>query len=161
MGHSEPVTAARLLMAIGDDATAETALVAEASRIRGQDHLWLVPLARALEEHGRLLGATVVYRALLNSVLDRAHARAYHHAARYWARLQAIAAQRQPLGLLQPHAEFEAEVCGKHSRPSGLTSTGCALCPRTMRTRICITARRGSSAYREQHARHPGSLPCP
>jgi hypothetical protein len=63
--------------------------------------------------------------------------------------------------LLQPHAEFEAEVCGKHSRPSGLTSTGCALCPRTMRTRICITARRGSSAYREQHARHPGSMPCP
>jgi hypothetical protein len=114
--HSEPVTTARLLMAIGDDIAAETALVAEAGRIRGSDYHWLVPLARALEERGRLLGATAVYRALLTSVLDRAYARAYHHGALYWFRLQAIAAQCPFLDLLQPHAAFEAELRRRHAR---------------------------------------------
>lgn len=114
--HSEPVTTARLLLAIGDDRAAETALVAEAGRIRGSDDHWLVPLAQALEERARLLGATAVYRALLTSVLDRAYARAYHHGARYWFRLQAIAAQCPFLDLLQPHAEFEAELRRKHAR---------------------------------------------
>src|SRR5207244_3040590 len=36
-------------------------------------------------------GETVVYRALLRGVLDRANARAYGHAARYWTRLREIA----------------------------------------------------------------------
>ncbi len=114
--HSEPVTTARLLLAIGDDMAAETALVSEAGRIRGSDYHWLAPLAQALEERGRLLGATAVYRALLTSVLDRAYARAYHHGARYWFRLQAIAAQCPFLDLLQPHAEFESELRRRHAR---------------------------------------------
>jgi len=48
-------------------------------------------LASALRTQGCVRGETVVYRALLRGILDRAYARAYGHAARYWSRLREIA----------------------------------------------------------------------
>ena len=59
---------------------------------------------------------TVVYRALLRGILDRAYARAYGHAARYWTRLREIADSRAGLMPLQPHAGFEVEIRSRHAR---------------------------------------------
>ncbi len=89
--RADPTVAALLLMDIGDDSAAEVALVRDPGAIQGRDYGTLVPLAQALERKGLWTGATVVYRALLVAILDRAYAPAYHHAARYWARLAALA----------------------------------------------------------------------
>lgn len=61
-------------------------------------------------------GETVVYRALLKGILDRAYARAYGHAARYWARLVEIAGSGISLLPLPSQEEFEADIRACHGR---------------------------------------------
>jgi hypothetical protein len=76
---------------LGDATAAEARLLAEPGRIDGNAYGSLVPLAKALRNHDCPRGETVIYRALLKGILERAYARAYGHAARYWARLREIA----------------------------------------------------------------------
>ncbi len=116
LDHDEPTTAAALLLELGDAATAEARLIAEPSRIAGDDYPALVPLAKGLREHECWRGETVIYRALLKGILDRAYARAYGHAARYWARLGEIADSGTDLMPLQSHERFEAEIRSRHGR---------------------------------------------
>ena len=105
-------------MDIGDDSAAEVALVRDPGAIQGRDYGTLVPLAQALERKGLWTGATVVYRALLVAILDRAYAPAYHHAARYWARLAAMAPNCKVLRHLESPEVFEARIRAQHKRKS-------------------------------------------
>ncbi|MCC7218983.1 MAG: hypothetical protein IT517_19570 [Burkholderiales bacterium] len=116
--HDDLTAAARLLLQLGDAGAAEARLLAEPGRIDGNDYGRLVPLAKALRAHECPRGETVVYRALLKGILDRAYARAYGHAARYWARLGEIACSDVGLPPLQSHEEFEAEIRARHGRKS-------------------------------------------
>lgn len=110
--------AATLLLQLGDAAAAEDRLLAEPGRIDGNHYGSLVPLAKALRAHECPRGETVVYRALLKSILDRPYARAYGHAARYWARLGKIAGTGVSLPPLPSHEDFEAEIRARHGRKS-------------------------------------------
>ena len=114
--HDDPVTSALLLLDIDEDAAAESALLAQPGRIRGGDYGSLVPLVKTLEARQRWAAATAVYRALLSAILERAYARAYGHAARYWERLQAIAGQCVDLAPLDSHSVFEAWLRSRHAR---------------------------------------------
>ena len=116
--HADPTVVALLLMDIGDDSAAEMALVRDPGAIQGRDYGTLVPLAAALERKGLWTGATVVYRALLVAILDRAYAPAYHHAARYWARLAAMAPNFTGPRHLESPEEFEAGIRTQHKRKS-------------------------------------------
>ena len=116
--HANPTVVALLLMDIGDDSAAEVALVRDRGAIEGRDYGTLVPLAEALERKGLWTGATVVYRALLVAILDRAYAPAYHHAARYWARLAALAPNCTVLRHLESPEMFEARIRAQHKRKS-------------------------------------------
>jgi hypothetical protein len=116
--HDDPATVATLLMDIGDDEAAEAILLAEPARIRGDNYGALVPLAQSLKTHQRLRGEAAVYRALLTAILNRAYARAYGHAARYWARLREIAATGIGLLPLESHEDFEATIRSRHARKS-------------------------------------------
>ena len=116
--HAQPIVVALLLMDIGDDSAAEVALMRDPAAVQGRDHGTLVPLAEALERKGLWAGATVVYRALLVAILDRAYAPAYHHAARYWARLAALAPNYTEPTQLDSLGEFEARIRAQHKRKS-------------------------------------------
>ena len=85
LAHDDLTAAATLLLQLGDADAAEARLLAEPGRIEGNDYGRLVPLAKALRAHECPRGETVVYRALSKGILERAYARAYGHAARYWA----------------------------------------------------------------------------
>jgi len=91
LAHPNLSAAATVLLKLDDPAAAEARLLAEPGRIDGTQYGSLVPLAKALRNHDCPRGETVIYRALLKGILDRAYARAYGHAARYWSRLQEIA----------------------------------------------------------------------
>ncbi len=56
-------------------------------------HLYysLLPLAEALEEHGRPLISTLIYRALIDSILTRALSKYYHHAVKYLKKIDRLA----------------------------------------------------------------------
>jgi hypothetical protein len=116
LDHDDPVTAARSLVEIEFDDEAEQVLIADPTRIRSEDYMWLVPLAAALQSHERWRGATAVYRALLNAILAKAYAPAYGHGARYWHQLQAIAEQSPGLLPLQAHDEYIAAIRQKNAR---------------------------------------------
>ena len=116
--HDDLAAAAAVLLQLGEADAAEARLIAESGRIDGNDYGRLVPLAKALRSHECLRGETVVYRALLKGILDRAYVRAYGHAARYWARLGEIAGSGGSLLPLSSHEEFEAEIRARHGRKS-------------------------------------------
>ena len=116
LDHDDPTTAATLLLDIGDDDAAEAKLLAEPARIRGDNYGALMPLAQALQTHQRLRGETAIYRALLTAILNRAYARAYGHAARYWTRLREIAATGVGLLPLESHEDFAAAIRSRHAR---------------------------------------------
>lgn len=61
-------------------------------------------------------GETVVQRALLEGIQDRANARAHGHAARYWARLAEIAGSGVDLQRLPSHEAFAATIRARHGR---------------------------------------------
>jgi hypothetical protein len=116
--HADLTAAATLLLQLGDAAAAEARLLTEPGRIDGNQYGSLVPLAKALSAHECRRGETAVYRALLKAILDRAYARAYGHAARYWARLGEIAGSGVGLLPLPSHEDFEAEIRARHGRKS-------------------------------------------
>jgi len=118
LAHDDLTAAATLLLQLGDPAAAEARLLTEPGRIDGNDYGRLVPLAKALHADECPRGETVVYRALLKGILDRAYARAYGHAARYWARLAEIAGSGVGLLPLPSQEDFEAEIRARHGRKS-------------------------------------------
>lgn len=75
----------------------------------------LAPAAEALEATAPA-AATVLYRALVTDILDRARAPAYGHAARYLARLQGLGDQELSSAGLPEHAHFMADVKKAHGR---------------------------------------------
>ncbi len=114
--HDDPITGARLLLALGDDAGAEVLLLAHQGNIQGGDYARLVPLAQALEKTRRLLGTIVCYRALLVAILTRAYARAYGHAAEYLRALRRLDAHVDDYYSLIPHQAFESSIRSTHGR---------------------------------------------
>lgn len=116
--HDNLIAAAKLLVQLGDAEAAESRLLKEHARINGEHYSELVPLAKALRAQNRTRGEAVVYRALVLGILNRGYAKAYSHAARYWARLTAINETGIDLAPLSSHKEFEAEVRLHHGRKS-------------------------------------------
>jgi hypothetical protein len=122
LAHPARVAAARLLLRLGDPVAAEAQLLGEPGRVGGSLYGNLGPLTQALREHDCPRGETVLYRALLQSVLDRAQTRAYGHAARYWSRLREIARGTTSLAPLPSHDAFEAEIRAQHGRKTAFWS---------------------------------------
>ena len=83
----------------------------------GHYHL-LAPAAQALEEADPL-AASVLYRALLADILDRARSKAYGHGARHLARLDALAGRIGNWDGLTDHAAWRAAIEKSHTRKSG------------------------------------------
>jgi hypothetical protein len=87
----------------------------------GRHYGALVPAAEALE-HKHPAAATALYRALIDDILARARSAAYGHAARYLARLDALADRVEPeLGLVD-HATYRAALKQAHGRKAAFWS---------------------------------------
>jgi hypothetical protein len=76
----------------------------------------LLPLAKALEEGGRFLGATLVYRSLLESILARAQSRYYHHGVRYLKKLDALSPSIDDWRSLTHHEDYKEGLLEIHGR---------------------------------------------
>lgn len=86
---------------------------------KGSDWHILPTLAESLEPTSPL-AATILYRALLDDILARARSKAYPHAARYWARLEALAPEAEATTArpddVVTQAVYEASVRAAHGR---------------------------------------------
>ncbi|AHD00053.1 hypothetical protein METH_04410 [Leisingera methylohalidivorans DSM 14336] len=80
-----------------------------------------LPKAAALLEHDYPLAATILYRALLDDILDRARSKAYRHGAEYLGKLALLA---EATDTTRPneqagHAAYLAKLKTAHPRKSG------------------------------------------
>jgi Family of unknown function (DUF6880) len=88
------------------------------ARWDGRDYGVLAPAAEALEQ-AHPIAATILYRSLLDSILDSGRSQAYGHAARYFEALAVLASRIASDDVIASHTAYTAELRKKHGRKSG------------------------------------------
>jgi hypothetical protein len=80
-----------------------------------------LPKVAGLLEHDHPVAATILYRALLDNILDRARSKAYGHGAKYLGKLTLLASEADPSrpGGMVDHATYLAKLKTAHLRKSG------------------------------------------
>ncbi len=90
--------------------------VARSDELDGSSYASLTPLAKAFEAAGQPLAASLVYRALLDSILARGYTKAYRHGARYLAVLDRLAGSLSSWQGKATHDEYVAGLRERHGR---------------------------------------------
>lgn len=101
---------------------AETYLLNRADQLDGDLYTHLLPLAEHMEKEERCLTASVVYRALLDSILGRAQSKYYTHGVRYLKKLDALATQVHSWQDILSHDEYAGELRQVHGRKKSFWS---------------------------------------
>ena len=78
----------------------------------------LLPMAKSMESEARMLAAYVIYRALLESILDRKFYKAYLHAAKYLKKLDHLAAEIEDWQDLGEHGMYHVWLNQVHGKKS-------------------------------------------
>ena len=110
------------LMAVGKIDEAEEYLIERASQLDGDLYAHLLPLAKRMESEDRNLAATLLYRSLLVSILDRSYNRAYGHGVRYLNTLDELALGISDWRDFDDDEEFKTWVREKHGRKKSFWS---------------------------------------
>ncbi|KAF0216745.1 MAG: hypothetical protein FD174_3568 [Geobacteraceae bacterium] len=116
-----PVDAA-FLVEIDRLEAAETYMLKHTDQLNGDYYSGLLPLAEAMEKNGRFLCASVIYRALLDSILRRAQTKTYSHGVRYLRKLDRMAHSITDWRNVEPHEAYMREIKLNHGRKSSFWS---------------------------------------
>ena len=100
----------------------ERYLLDRADQLDGNHYGTLLPLAEILETEGRALAATIVYRALLDSILRRAQSKTYHHGVRYLKKLDKLAQSISDWRNFDDHGIYSEHLQWKHRRKTSFWS---------------------------------------
>ena len=114
-GDYDPTRKAVFFAELKEGEIAAQIILAEPTAFRVENYPALLPLARSLEQ-GQPLAASIVYRALLESILDRAQSKAYPHAARYLRRLGTLAKKIRAWSPIAPHESYLQALRARHDR---------------------------------------------
>jgi hypothetical protein len=109
-------TAAELLFALDEPALAAKLIVDRVAELDGRSYGLLTSLVETAKANGRLLAATLIWRALLDAILARAYAKAYGHAARYLRALRAVASDIGDYRGHPTHEMYEQSLRMGHGR---------------------------------------------
>lgn len=111
----DPVTYARVLLAADLPLLAQSLMIAHAKtfEIEGPTDR-LAALGQEATESGLALAATVVWRALINSILSHGKSRDYHLGSQLLAELQDLSADISDYHGLPTHSEYEADLYSRH-----------------------------------------------
>lgn len=93
-----------------------------ANSIDGDSYYSLVNIAEVLESHNFYLAASILYRALLNSILRRAKSKTYHHGVRYLKKSEQLANKISNWQGFHKHEEYFADIKKNHARKSAFWS---------------------------------------
>lgn len=113
---------AAFFVEIGMPESAERYVLKHVDQLNGDYYGGLLPLAEAMEKNGRLLGACVIYRALLDSILRRAQTRIYPHGVQYLRKLDRLADSVSDWRNVEPHDFYLREIKINHGRKSSFWS---------------------------------------
>ncbi len=101
---------------------AESYLQAHAMQLNGDLYQFLVPLADTFASLARPLTASLLYRALLDSILRRARTTTYGHGARYLHKLDLLAKTVSDWSDIEPHTVYVEQLRQKHGRKTSFWS---------------------------------------
>ncbi len=101
---------------------AETYIIAYAKQLNGDFYSTLLELAKAMLKHDRLVAASVIYRALLDSILARAKSKYYHHGVSYLKKLDSLAQKVREWKEIDPHSLYLQNLRQKHKLKSSFWS---------------------------------------
>ncbi len=121
-GKNLSIGDAAFLIAIERFDEAETYLFNHADQLNGDDYSGLLPLAGAMEKQGRHLCASLLYRALLDSILRRAQTQTYPHGVRYLKKLDLLAVSVADWRTIDTHAAYKEGLHLHHGRKSSFWS---------------------------------------
>ena len=107
---------AEFLMDVGRVDDAAEYLFRHREQLDGDAYSVLVPLAKSLEAGEHFLVASIIYRALLESILARAQSRYYHHGVRYLKKLDALAPSVTDWRGIPHHEEYKDALFEAHKR---------------------------------------------
>ena len=86
---------------------AERYMVDRATQLNGDYYYYLKPWAVAFERQARFIVASILYRALLESILRRAKSKYYIHGVRYLRKLDDLALHIEDWGELGGHDDYK------------------------------------------------------
>ena len=90
--------------------------------IKGDNFYTLKEMAERFESQSHLLAASLIFRALLDSILARGYSRAYHHAAEYYEQLGRSSSRISDWRGEPDHQSYCAGLWYQHSRKHGFWS---------------------------------------
>lgn len=102
------------LIEIGDLEAASRYVIINKDRISGGDYYSLPQLVEPLKQGGFYLAATIILRALLNSLLERKASKAYHYGADYWYELAELASLGITWQDIAPHESYIEQIKTTH-----------------------------------------------
>lgn len=116
------LTDAAFLAAMEQWDAAESYLQARAEQLDGDHYQFLLPLAETFESLARPLTASLLYRALLDSILRRARTTTYGHGVRYLHKLDLLAQTVNDWRDIEPHTVYVEQLRRQHGRKTSFWS---------------------------------------
>lgn len=113
---------ANFLTAMEQWDAAESYLQARTEKLDGDHYQFLLPLAETFESLARPLTASLLYRALLDSILNRARTTTYGHGSRYLRKLDLLAKTVSDWRDIEPHTVYVEQLQQKHGRKTSFWS---------------------------------------
>ncbi|MGM0365023.1 MAG: DUF6880 family protein [Actinomycetota bacterium] len=95
---------------------AEEYIINRAGQLDGDHYTGLLNLVKLMESEGRFLAASVIYRSLLFSILDRRYSKAYYHGIRYLKKLDKMAVRVSDWKDFEDHLIFKERIYNEHKR---------------------------------------------
>ena len=107
---------AEFLISIGKIDEAEEYLLGLAEQFNGDHYGSLLSLAETMETENRHLAASLMYRSLLVSILERGYTKAYPHGIRYLKKLDKLAVTVSDWKEFNHHEAFKDRIYQNHGR---------------------------------------------
>jgi len=115
-GQRLSYTDARFLLEAGLLDEAESYFAKYREQLNGDVYQILLPLAKRMEKRGRALAASLLFRALLDSILKRALSKYYPYGVRYLRKLDELAGNVRNWGEVPAHAAYFEAIRQAHHR---------------------------------------------
>ncbi|MCB2181513.1 MAG: hypothetical protein KQH63_05780 [Desulfobulbaceae bacterium] len=107
---------AEFMIEIGKIDEAEAYLLKRADQLDGNHYSSLLSLTEAMESENRYLAASLMYRSLLLSILERGYTKAYPHGIRYLKKLDKLAVTVSEWKEFNHHEAFKEQIIQAHGR---------------------------------------------
>jgi len=117
--HTNPIlreSDADFLVSVGKTEEAERLILERAEQLDGGYYGCLISLAKTMESENRKLAATLIYRSLLISILERGYTKAYPHGVRYLNKLDKLAILITQWMKFDTHETFKDQIYLSHGR---------------------------------------------